>query len=140
METILPPANAGIKTTLTTRGPNQGGHATHELLPGVHRVFSLAERWLLGTHQGGVQAGHLQEYLDEFVFRWNRRHAANRGLLFMRLLEHAVTADPMPYNALVRTGIGGDEELPVPIIHSKPGTLEISPTGRPWRTSHAIAA
>jgi predicted RNA-binding Zn-ribbon protein involved in translation (DUF1610 family) len=117
-----------------------GADPAHELLPGVHRVFSLAERWLLGTHQGGVQAGHLQEYLDEFVFRWNRRHAANRGLLFMRLLEHAVTADPMPYNALVRTGIGGDEELPVPIIHSKPGTLEISPTGRPWRTSHAIAA
>ena len=67
----------------------------HTLLPGVHRVFSLAERWLLGTHQGGVHPTHLQEYLDEFTFRWNRRNASHRGLLFFRLLEHAVTAEPV---------------------------------------------
>ena len=41
-------------------GPS--GQQAHELLPGVHRVASLAQRWLLGTHQGGVKPGHMQAY------------------------------------------------------------------------------
>jgi hypothetical protein len=47
---------------------NSGSEA-HDLLPGVHGVASLAKRWLLGTHQGGVKPGHLPAYLDEFTFR-----------------------------------------------------------------------
>src|ERR1019366_9294790 len=66
----------------------------HELLPGVHRVASVVQRWLLGTHQGGVKPGHLQAYLDEFTFRFNRRHSRARGMLFYRPLEHAVQAPP----------------------------------------------
>lgn len=55
--------------------------------PLVHRIASLLKRWLLGTHQGGVQATHLISYLDEFVFRFNRRRSGNRGKLFHRLVQ-----------------------------------------------------
>ena len=51
-------------------------------MPGVHRVASLAERWLLGTHQGSVDEAHLPVYLNEFVFRFNRRRCRSRGLVF----------------------------------------------------------
>ena len=57
-----------------------------QLLPGVHRVSSLAKRWLLGTHQGAVDDAHLPSYLDEFVFRFNRRRSRSRGMLFYRVL------------------------------------------------------
>ena len=73
----------------------------HELMPRVHRVASLLKRWLLGTHQGSVSTEHLEYYLDEFTFRFNRRRARSRGLLFHRLLQQALDADPMPYRSLV---------------------------------------
>ena len=63
-------------------------------LPNVHRVFSLLRRWMLGTYQGACHPIHLQSYLDEFVFRFNRRRSANRWLLFQRLLERAFTRPP----------------------------------------------
>ncbi|HEY5186092.1 MAG TPA: transposase, partial [Actinomycetes bacterium] len=47
-------------------------------------VASLAKRWLLGTHQGAIDDAHLPAYLDEFVFRFNRRTSRSRGLLFYR--------------------------------------------------------
>ena len=75
----------------------------HIPLPGVHRVASLVKRWLLGTHHGSVSADHLQAYLDEFTFRFNRRHSRSRGLLFRRLLEQAVDAPPATYQNLVAT-------------------------------------
>jgi len=53
----------------------------------VHRVASLAQRWLLGTHQGDVKPGHIQAYLNEFTFRFNRRRSRTRGMLFYRLLD-----------------------------------------------------
>jgi hypothetical protein len=59
----------------------------HELLPGVHRVASLVKRWLLGIHQGSVEVDHLQAYLDEFTFRFNRRRSWARGMLFYRLIQ-----------------------------------------------------
>jgi len=58
--------------------------------PLIHRVSSLLKRWLLGTHQGGIQKAHLQEYLDEFVFRFNRRTSRSRGKLFYRLMQNLV--------------------------------------------------
>lgn len=61
-----------------------------KLLPHVHTIISLLKRWLLGTHQGAVEPKHLQSYLDEYVFRFNRRKSAQRGLLFYRLLESAL--------------------------------------------------
>jgi len=69
--------------------------ATDDLLPQVHLVASLLKRWLLGTHQGGVQASHLEYYLDEFTFRFNRRTSRSRGLLFRRILENAVQISPI---------------------------------------------
>lgn len=59
---------------------------TASLLLHVHRVISLAKRWLLGTYQGAAMGQHLDSYLDEYTFRFNRRHSRNRGLLFYRLV------------------------------------------------------
>ncbi len=71
------------------------------LLPRVHRVVSLLKRWLLGTHQGAIGHAHLDYYLDEFTFRFNRRTSASRGKLFFRLLQQAVQVDPTPYKNIV---------------------------------------
>lgn len=71
------------------------------LLPRVHRVASLLKRWLMGTHQGGVQNKHMDDYLNEFTFRFNRRTSGSRGLLFYRLVEQAVHVGPTTYNDLV---------------------------------------
>lgn len=73
-----------------------------ELLPRVHRVAALLKRWLMGTHQGAVSHEHLDYYLDEFTFRFNRRASQYRGKLFFRLLEQAVAVDPAPYRAIVK--------------------------------------
>lgn len=67
----------------------------HVAMPGVHRVASLLKRWLLGTHQGSVTPNHLQSYLEEFTFRFNRRTSRSRGLVFRRLLEQAVVTGPV---------------------------------------------
>jgi transposase-like protein len=67
----------------------------HIALPGVHRVASLLKRWILGTHQGAFGVEHLQSYLEEFTFRFNRRTSHSRGLLFHRLLEQAVLTPPV---------------------------------------------
>lgn len=72
----------------------------NEVLPGVHLVASLMKRWLIGTLHYGIAEEHLPYYLDEFTFRFNRRHSRHRGLLFYRLLEGALAADPHPYKAL----------------------------------------
>jgi hypothetical protein len=66
----------------------------------VHLVSSLLKRWILGTHQGGIGHGHVDYYPDEFSFRFNRRRARHRGLLFSRLLEGALAAEPHPYKTL----------------------------------------
>jgi len=70
------------------------------LLPLVHRVVSLLKRWLLGTHQGAVHPEHLDYYLDEFTFRFNRRTSVSRGKLFFRLMQNAVQVPPAPYRDL----------------------------------------
>lgn len=60
------------------------------LLPNVHKIASLVKRWLLGTHQNFANQGHLQSYLDEFTFRYNRRKSNNRGKLFYTMIYQAV--------------------------------------------------
>lgn len=69
-------------------------------LPAIHLVFGLAKRWLLGTHHGAVSAKHLQRYLDEYVFRFNRRTATNISHRFARVLEQAVLTRPTTYRAI----------------------------------------
>ena len=83
-----------------------------ELMPRVHRVASLLKRWLMGTHQGAVTHEHLDYYLDEFTFRFNRRRSANRGKLFYRLAQQAVAVDPAPYKSLVRCSLPGAADHP----------------------------
>jgi transposase-like protein len=82
-------AEAGYRHAVIRAGSRE------ELLPQVHLVVSLLKRWLLGTHQGAVHASHLDYYLDEFTFRFNRRTSHSRGLLFRRVLEHAVQLPPV---------------------------------------------
>ena len=72
------------------------------VLPRVHRVISLVKRWLLGTHQGATGLDHLDYYLDEFTFRFNRRKSASRGKLFYRLAQQAVEVTPVPFDSLIR--------------------------------------
>jgi transposase-like protein len=71
-------------------------------LPRAHRAVSLLKRWLMGTHQGAIGHQHLDGYLNEFVFRFNRRTSKSRGLLFRRLVEHCVLTEPAPYELIVR--------------------------------------
>jgi len=82
------------------------GDPAHVAMPRAHRVASLLERWLLGTHQGAIRPHHLDFYLDEFVFRFNRRSSRHRGLLFRRLLEQAILVDPVT----IPTIIGGTND------------------------------
>ena len=79
---------------------SQSGDPAHVLVPHVQLVASLLKRWILGTHQGAVSHTQLDYYLDEFTFRFNRRRARHRGLLFYRLLQGAVVAEPHPYKTL----------------------------------------
>jgi len=79
----------------------RGQQSAAELLPRVHLVVSLLKRWLVGTHQGAVSLQHLDYYLDEFTFRFNRRKSRSRGKLFYRLLQQAVAVEPAPYKAVV---------------------------------------
>ena len=71
------------------------------LLSRVNLIASLLKRWLLGTHQGAVRPSHLDYYLDEFTFRFNRRTSRSRGMLFYRLLQQAVALPPVRGEELV---------------------------------------
>lgn len=78
------------------------GKEAHVVLPRVHRVAALLKRWLLGTHHGAVSRDHLDYYLDAFTFRFNQRTSQHRGKLFYRLVQQAVTAEPAPYDAIIK--------------------------------------
>ena len=67
----------------------------HVVMPGVHRIASLLKRWILGTHQGSFVPAHLQSYLEEYTFRFNRRTSNSRGLVFRRLMEQAMVTGPV---------------------------------------------
>jgi len=77
-----------------------------EVLPNVHRIASLLKRWLLGTHQSYLNKNKLEYYLDEYVFRYNRRTSRSRGLLFLRLVEQAVNKTPVSYKEIVNQNHG----------------------------------
>src|SRR5918912_4193333 len=81
--------------------PGASGSDAALRLPGIHLVFGLAKRWLLGTHHGAVSKKHLPAYLDEYVFRFNRRAAKRVSHGFARLVEQAVRTKPATYRAIV---------------------------------------
>jgi transposase-like protein len=107
----------------------QQSDPAHVVMPGVHRVSSLLKRWLLGTHQGSVSPDHLDAYLNEFTFRFNRRGSRRRGLLFYRLLEQAVVTDPVTYRSLIANpGTRGRRRPALPLRSPTSPAVE-----RPWR-------
>ena len=97
--------SAGYKRLIVREDADAG----ENLLPHAHRIASLLKRWLLGTHQGAVQPSHLDYYLDEFTFRFNRRTSRSRGLLFYRLIQQAMATVPLR---------GSDLKGPRPVPHN----------------------
>ena len=129
--------NAGYRhDRRSQRAAKARGEDIGQLLPGVHRVASLAKRWLLSTHQGAVDIQHLGDYLDEFCFRFNRRTSRSRGLVFLRVLQLAVAHDPVRYRQLIK------RPRPRPTPPRPPGTTGHPPSidrpraDHPWRSSH----
>jgi transposase-like protein len=103
-------------------------------LPGAHRVAALVKRWLDSTHQGSVDEAHLPGYLNEFTFRFNRRTARHRGLLFLRLLELAVTHDPVRLTDLRHSHDLPRQRPPIsPGRGGHPTSVERASANRPWR-------
>ncbi len=78
------------------------GKQAHDLLPHVHMVDSLVKRWINGTHQGKISSKHLEYYLEEYAFRFNRKLSTHRGKLFYRLMQQAVTNLPTTYNDIIK--------------------------------------
>jgi len=115
------------------RAARARGDDPGELLPGVHRIASLAKRWLLGTHQGSVDEAHLQGYLDEFVFRFNRRRSRSRGMVFYRVLELAVSHAPVRYRELVADPQPKRFPPRPPGGGGHPPSLDRPRAHRPWR-------
>ena len=117
------------------RAAQHRGEDPGVLLPAVHRVASLAKRWLLGTHQGAVRTAHLARYLNEFVFRFNRRHSRSRGMVFYRVLELAVAHDPVRYRDLIATKRPRPVPPTPPLARGHPPSLDRLAATRPWRTA-----
>lgn len=109
------------------------GEDPHQLLPAVHRVASLAKRWLRGAHQGSVDDTHLPSYLDEFVFRFNRRGSKSRGMLFYRTIELAVAHGPVRYHEIRGTRRPRAGKAAPTRRRNRPPSLERPPANRPWR-------
>lgn len=115
------------------RAARARGEDPSQLLPAVHRVASLAKRWLLGTHQGSVEDAHLVSYLNEFAFRFNRRHSRSRGMVFYRVLELAVAHDPVRYQDIIASQRPRAVPPTPPRLRGHPPSLE-RPPNRPWRS------
>jgi transposase-like protein len=109
------------------------GEDPGKLLPGAHRIAALVKRWLLSTHQGSVSPEHLPSYLNEFVFRFNRRHSHSRGMVFYRVLELAVAHGPVRYKDLIATKRPRKTMPTPPLAHGTPPSLERASATRPWR-------
>ena len=117
------------------RAAQSRGEDPGKLLPAVHQVTSLAKRWLLGTHQGSAEQTHLASYLNDFVFRFNRRTSRSRGMLFFRVLELAVAHAPVRYHHLVAKRRPRTVPPSPPQTRGHPPSLERPPANRPWRTA-----
>ena len=109
------------------------GLEAHELLPAVHRVFSLIKRWLMGTMQGSISPEHVQAYFDEWVFRFNRRNSRSRGLLFHTLLLHAVGGEPVTYKSLRKAWRTRPGSSPARGARQSPPSLDVEHPDLPWR-------
>jgi transposase-like protein len=88
--------NIGYKHIIQNRKVFDEG----KLLPHAHLVVSLLKRWIMGTLQGSLSEQHMNYYLDEYTFRFNRRKSGSRGMLFYRLIEQAVEIKPIIYKEI----------------------------------------
>lgn len=89
------------------------GKKTDRYLPMVHLIISNLKRWWLGTHKGAIRSKHLQAYLNEFIFRFNRRFW--RGPAFAKALGLLVTQrTPVEYDALYHAGEAAGWQHPDP--------------------------
>lgn len=131
------PSAAGTEYIHQGTSVKGSGKDASEVLPGVHRVASLVKRWMMGTHQGSFEAEHLQAYLDEFAFRFNRRKSKHRGMLFYRLIEQSVAMHPMSFQELVANPKpkvdGKDFSVPSNLRNKSPSSLNIVVPLHPWR-------
>lgn len=99
-------------------------------------VQRAGKRWLLSTHQGAVEPAHLQSYLDEFVFRFNRRRSRSRGMVFYRVLELAAGHEPVRYRNIT-AGNKPRKTSPVPpATRGHPPSLDRVTAGHPWRAAY----
>jgi len=106
--------------------PAAAGSAPHRL-PGQ----ALAA----GHHQGSVDEAHLQSYLDEFTFRFNRRRSRSRGMVFYRVLQLAVGHEPVRYRQLVADPKAKKIKPVPPGGGGHPPSLDRPRAARPWRTA-----
>jgi predicted RNA-binding Zn-ribbon protein involved in translation (DUF1610 family) len=81
-----------------------GNMAAHIVLPWVHRIFANLKTWALGVYHG-LRKSHLQAYLDEFVFRFNRRRTPHAA--FRTLLGIAAAIKPVTYKMLIAADLKG---------------------------------
>lgn len=123
-------------TTNVKPGSGVATDAWRSYLPALGDYALVKKRKVDGTYQGSASTEHLQEYLDEFVFRCNRHRPRHRGLVFLRLFQRAVGATPVPYKELVKiqrpkktrnAGHTGPR--------SQPGSLETTTRNYPWTTT-----
>jgi hypothetical protein len=73
-----------------------------EILPNIHRIATLLKRWLLEIHQSYLNKNKLGYYLDEYVFRYNRRASNSRGILILQLHEQDVITEPLTYRKIIK--------------------------------------
>ncbi len=97
----LPLERVGIHHDRQVQGPDRA--RSTEILPWSHTIFSNLKAWLLGTFRG-VSKKHMHRYLDEFIYRFNRRWRETE--LFGFVLNRAVRGDPFPYRRLTAELIG----------------------------------
>ena len=129
----LKQAMAGYRhQPISVRG---SGTPAHVLFPAVSRTQSQIKRWLEGTLQGAAEPEHLQAYLNEFEFRFNRRRANKPGLLFYRLLAQAMRSAPASYTdiAIGKTRPRQRQPRPPSGPRALPQSLAQPDAGRPWR-------
>jgi hypothetical protein len=108
---ILGVSHLGVSHNAITLGPM----AAHVVLPWTHRLFSNLKRWGLGVYHG-LRKTNLQHYLDEFVFRFNRRRT--RHAAFETLLGIGARTAPAPYHLLIRKAAWQNQHLGLPDVHA----------------------
>ena len=101
----------------------------------IYGLFQKGRVLAQDAHQGSVDDAHLARYLNEFVFRFNRRRSRSRGMVFYRVLELAVAHDPVRYQDLIATKRPRAVLPTPPQARGHPPSLERPPANRPWRTT-----